>query len=96
MYWERVTEEIYQFTSDRYALVNSMAVLSSEGIVVIDALPFPDEARQIAKFLEVRVIVGMRNFTASNSGLLARASASDCSPISNSFWRQSSWATMSR
>ncbi len=54
MYWERVSEEIYLFTSDRYALVNSVAVLTSEGVVVIDALPFPDEARQIARFLEVR------------------------------------------
>lgn len=54
MYWERVSEEIFLFTSDRYALVNSVAVLTERGIVVIDALPFPDEARQIARFLEVR------------------------------------------
>jgi glyoxylase-like metal-dependent hydrolase (beta-lactamase superfamily II) len=54
MYWERVTEEIYLFTSDRYALVNSTAVLTQEGIVVVDALPFPNEARQIARFLEIR------------------------------------------
>ncbi|MGC9398213.1 MAG: MBL fold metallo-hydrolase [Anaerolineae bacterium] len=54
MYWERVTEEIFVFTSDRYARVNSVAVLTRDGVVVIDALPFPDEARQIAKFLDVR------------------------------------------
>lgn len=54
MYWERVSEEIYLFTSDRYALVNSVAVLTSQGIVVVDALPFPDEAKQIARFLEMR------------------------------------------
>ncbi len=54
MYWERVSEEIFLFTSDRYALVNSVAVLTDRGTVVIDALPFPDEARQIARFLEVR------------------------------------------
>ncbi|MBN2006347.1 MAG: MBL fold metallo-hydrolase [Anaerolineae bacterium] len=54
MYWERVSEEIYLFTSDRYALVNSVAVLSEEGIVIVDALPFPDEAEQIARFLSVR------------------------------------------
>ena len=51
MYWERVTEEIYVFTSERYALVNSVAFLTTEGIIVIDALPFPDEARKIAAFL---------------------------------------------
>lgn len=55
MYWERVSEEIYLFTSDRYALVNSVAILTREGIVVIDGLPFPDEAKQIARFLEMRV-----------------------------------------
>ncbi len=54
MYWERVSEEIFLFTSDRYALVNSVAVLTDRGTVVIDALPFPDEARQIARFLEIR------------------------------------------
>ncbi len=55
MYWERVSEEIYLFTSDRYALVNSVAVLTREGIVVVDGLPFPDEAKQIARFLEARI-----------------------------------------
>ena len=54
MYWERVSEEIYLFTSDRYALVNSVAVLTQAGIVVVDALPFPDEALQIARFLAGR------------------------------------------
>ncbi len=54
MYWERVSEQIYLFTSDRYALVNSVAVVTDRGIIVIDGLPFPDEAKQIARFLEVR------------------------------------------
>ena len=54
MYWERVSEEIFLFTSDRYAMVNSVAVLTERGTVVIDGLPFPDEAKQIARFLEVR------------------------------------------
>ncbi len=54
MFWERVTEDIYLFTSDRYALVNSVAILTTEGTVVIDALPFPDEAMQIAQFLAGR------------------------------------------
>lgn len=61
MYWERVSEEIYLFTSDRYALVNAVAVLTQEGIVVIDALPFPDEARQIARFLDMRVSMGFHS-----------------------------------
>ncbi len=54
MLWERVSEEIFLFTSDRYAMVNSVALLTSEGVVVVDTLPFPDESRQIARFLEQR------------------------------------------
>ncbi len=54
MYWERVSEKIFLFTSDRYALVNSVAVITERGIVIIDALPFPDEAKQIARFLQLR------------------------------------------
>ena len=55
MYWERVSEEIYLFTSDRYALVNSVAVVTQEGTVLVDGLPFPEETKQIARFLEMRV-----------------------------------------
>ncbi|HEY88560.1 MAG TPA: MBL fold metallo-hydrolase [Thermoflexia bacterium] len=54
MYWERVTEEIYLFTSERYARVNSVAIRTAEGIIVIDALPFPNEAKKIAKFLNTQ------------------------------------------
>ncbi|MCU0520669.1 MAG: MBL fold metallo-hydrolase [Anaerolineae bacterium] len=54
MYWERVSEQIYLFTSDRYALVNSVAVVTDRGTIVVDGLPFPDEAKQIARFLEIR------------------------------------------
>ncbi len=62
MYWERVSEEIYLFTSDRYALVNSLAIVTREGIVAIDGLPFPDEAKQIARFLEIRVGKGFHSY----------------------------------
>ncbi len=54
MYWERVSEEIFLFTSDRYAMVNSVAILTEKGTIVVDGLPFPDEAKQIARFLEIR------------------------------------------
>lgn len=54
MYWERVSEDIYLFTSDRYAMVNCVAVLTERGIVAIDGLPFPDEATQISQFLRLR------------------------------------------
>jgi cyclase len=58
MYWERVSEAIFLFTSDRYAMVNCVAVLTERGTVVIDGLPFPDEAKQIARFLEARSGMG--------------------------------------
>jgi len=61
MYWERVSEEIFLFTSDRYAMVNCTAVLTDEGIVVIDALPFPNEAEQIARFLEAHTDKGFHS-----------------------------------
>ncbi len=54
MYWERVTEEIYLFTSELYARVNSVAIRTKEGTVVIDALPFPNEAKKIVKFLNTQ------------------------------------------
>ena len=69
MYWERVSEKIFLFTSDRYALVNSTAVLTERGTVVIDALPFPDEARQIARFLEIRS--GMETLAEVRASIIA-------------------------
>ncbi len=55
MYWERISETIYMFTSERYALVNCVAIQTEEGLVMVDAPPFPDEARQIVRFLSQRV-----------------------------------------
>jgi len=34
--------------------VNCVALVTEEGVVAIDALPFPEEARQIAQFLDLR------------------------------------------
>ncbi len=55
MFWERISDTIYMFTSDRYALVNCVAIKTEEGLVIVDAPPFPDEAKQIARFLSQRV-----------------------------------------
>lgn len=49
---DRITEDIYVFTSDFYAQVNAGVVLASDGIVVIDTLPFPAETREIAAWVE--------------------------------------------
>lgn len=49
---ERVSNDIYVFTSDLYAQVTASAVVTGEGITVIDTLPFPEETRSMIDFLE--------------------------------------------
>lgn len=48
---ERVSEDIYVFTSDAFAQVTSGVILTPEGAVVIDTLPFPSETREIVEFV---------------------------------------------
>lgn len=45
---ERVSDNIYVFTSEKYAQVTASAIVTPAGAMVIDTLPFPDESRQIA------------------------------------------------
>lgn len=52
---ERVAENVYLFTSERYASVNAGAVIGPGWSVVIDTLAFPDEAQEIREFLEHRL-----------------------------------------
>ncbi len=48
MPWERASEDVYVFTSDRYAQVTASLVVAGEVGVLIDTLPFPEETLQIA------------------------------------------------
>lgn len=48
---ERVSDDIYVFTSDLYAQVTASAIVTREGIVVIDTLPFPVETREMIEYL---------------------------------------------
>lgn len=48
---ERVSDDIYVFTSDLYAQVTASAVVTGEGIVIIDTLPFPEETRAMRDYL---------------------------------------------
>jgi len=48
---ERVSDDIYVFTSDLYAQVTASAVVTGEGIIVIDTLSFPEETRLMIDFL---------------------------------------------
>jgi len=49
---DRVAEDVYTFTSALYAQVNAGVILTSEGTVVIDTLPFPEETRELMAFVE--------------------------------------------
>ncbi len=52
---ERVADDIYIFTSERYAQVTAAAVITNEGAILIDTLLYPDETRQIKQFVENRL-----------------------------------------
>ncbi len=48
---DRVAEDIYTFTSELYAQVTAGVILTSEGTVVIDTLPFPQETQEMLAFV---------------------------------------------
>ena len=48
---ERVSDDIYVFTSSLYAQVTASAVVTPEGIVVIDTLPYPSETIEMIECL---------------------------------------------
>ncbi len=60
MHWERLSEDVYVFTSDRYAQVTASLIVSGSIGVVIDTLPFPQETSQIALFARLRCPDGVR------------------------------------
>jgi cyclase len=51
---DRVAEDIYTFSSDIYAQVTAGIILTSEGTIVIDTLPFPQETREMLAFITDR------------------------------------------
>jgi cyclase len=52
---ERVAENVYLFTSERYAQVNAGVVVGPDWSVVIDTLAFPEETLEIRSFVEERL-----------------------------------------
>ena len=48
---ELVSNNIFVFSSELYAQVTAGAIVTSEGAIVIDTMPFPIESRQIATLL---------------------------------------------
>jgi cyclase len=57
---ERVTEDVFVFISDLYAEVAASVIITPEGAVVVDTLPFPSEARQVREFAQRRAPRGIR------------------------------------
>ncbi len=52
MHRERLTDDIFVFTSGRYVEVTATVVFTKRGVVVFDTLPFPSETRQMRRFIE--------------------------------------------
>ncbi len=52
---ERIAEHIYVFRSGLYAQVNAGLVVTPEGCVLIDTLPFPQETQDIIRFVKQRL-----------------------------------------
>ncbi len=48
---ERVSDDIHVFTSDQYAQVTAGAIVTRDGAILVDSLPFPSEAREMATFI---------------------------------------------
>jgi cyclase len=57
---ERVTEDVFVFISDLYAEVAATVILTPEGAVVVDTLPFPAETQQVREFALQRSPRGIR------------------------------------
>jgi cyclase len=47
---ERVSDDIHIFISDLYARVTAGVIVTRDGVILIDTLPFPGEAREMAAF----------------------------------------------
>lgn len=57
---ERIADDIYVFTSRRYAQVTAGAILTKEGVILIDTLFYPEECLAVKLFLEERLGLRVR------------------------------------
>ena len=57
---ERIADDIYVFTSRRYAQVTAGAILTKDGVILIDTLFYPDESLAVKQFLEDRLGLQVR------------------------------------
>ena len=57
---ERVAGDIYVFRSERYLQVTAGVIVTEEGAVVVDTLPFPRETTALREFVRKRCPQGVR------------------------------------
>jgi cyclase len=57
---ERVTEDVYVFISDLYVEVAATVIITPEGAVIVDTLPFPQETHRVRDFALERCPAGIR------------------------------------
>ncbi len=61
MLQERVSENVFVFTSNLYVQVTGGVVVTDKGTIIIDSLPFPEESKELRDFAlergEVRYII---------------------------------------
>ncbi len=57
---ERIADDIYVFTSRLYAQVTAGAILTKEGVILIDTLFYPEESKAIKEFIEGRLGMTIR------------------------------------
>ncbi len=57
---ERIADDIYVFTSSEYAQVTAGAIVTKDGVILVDTLYFPHETQAIKEFFELRLGVPVR------------------------------------
>lgn len=55
---DRVAEDVYTFVSGQYAYVTCTVLLTAQGAIVVDTLPFPTETQQVLGFVEGKLGAG--------------------------------------
>jgi glyoxylase-like metal-dependent hydrolase (beta-lactamase superfamily II) len=57
---ERVSNDIYIFTSEVYVQVTAGVIVTPEGAIIIDTLPIPSESREMARFVRQKCPQGVK------------------------------------
>jgi glyoxylase-like metal-dependent hydrolase (beta-lactamase superfamily II) len=63
---ERVAADIYVFRSDMYLQVTAGVIVTEEGAVIVDTLPFPKETRVLREFARRRCPQGIKYVIATH------------------------------